>query len=64
MWKWIITFLKCREKPYARFVTVKGIAYTVFIEKYIPVDERLKKWQEQVESYAPNGEHSGCDVKK
>lgn len=48
-WKLIIKLLKCKDKDYVKAVKVEAEGYIVTIEKFIPIEEEMKKWKDALE---------------
>lgn len=46
IWKLIIKLLKCKDKDYVKGVKVGKEDYIVAIEKFIPIEDEIKKWKD------------------
>lgn len=48
-WKLIIKLLKCKDKDYVKGVKVGKEGYIVTIEKFVPIEEEMKRWKDALE---------------
>ena len=45
----ILVLLGKKRESYKKWIKYKGLVYSVCIERYIPADEELERWEQALE---------------